>query len=270
MKILLVLPLVLLAFALGCNKTTTIVAPEVVGDLKGTVYLSDAHGGDVQDKSGVYVLAEGTSISAVSDTGGNWILHDLPSRTYVLSFSKAGYGTMKNTSFSFLAGGTVPYDLSGNHSMWLSQPVAYSIVIDSVRPPDGKNVYDQNGKLVSGKPGSIKGHFINQSMQDSARLEVLLFIGNSPNIDMGDPSTYLIHLDILESYTGRVTRVGNQLMFEYANWLDNGPVRWLKSGDVVYAKAYSPSFDTWYYDVVSGKRIYSNPIPTSSLSGIVP
>jgi hypothetical protein len=126
MKIQAIASFAFLALVFGC-KTSTTTSPEVTGDLKGTVSLYDSHFNLVSDKSGVLVQAEGTSFSGISDTGGNWIIHDLPTRTYSLSFSKSGYGTMKNTSFSFVGGGTVLYDgLNGNNQMTLSQPVTFT------------------------------------------------------------------------------------------------------------------------------------------------
>ncbi|HET9137617.1 MAG TPA: carboxypeptidase-like regulatory domain-containing protein, partial [Candidatus Kapabacteria bacterium] len=112
----------------GCNTAST-NSPQSAstGELKGIVGLYDTHGNKITDRSGVVVKAEGTSITATSDASGHWVLHDLPTQTYELTFSKDGYSTMKNTSYSFVGGGTVLY----RDTVYLCQPVDFTITLDS-------------------------------------------------------------------------------------------------------------------------------------------
>src|SRR5256885_16188600 len=102
MKIQAILSFAFLVFLFGCKNSTPAASQEVTGELKGTVGLYNAHGMEISDRSGVLIQAEGTNFSAISDSAGNWSIHDLPSQTYSISFSKNGFGTVKNTSFPFL------------------------------------------------------------------------------------------------------------------------------------------------------------------------
>src|SRR6266542_3964857 len=100
MKIYSILSFAFLAFVFGC-KNSQPSASLPTGDLKGTVSLIDSHGREVADRSGVLIQAEGTSFQTISDNAVNWIIHDLPTQTYSISFSKSGYGTLKNTSYTY-------------------------------------------------------------------------------------------------------------------------------------------------------------------------
>src|SRR6478609_2741609 len=111
MKIITFLTL-LLFIAAGCsdsNTTTTSSGDGVTGDLIGTVYLSDHRGRSMTNHSGVTVQIEGTSFSAVSDVNGNWVIHNLPTRTYAITFSKPGFYIRRNPSYTFVGGEPVRY-----------------------------------------------------------------------------------------------------------------------------------------------------------------
>jgi hypothetical protein len=106
--------LVLLLVAAGCSDsnnsaTTSSGGNELTGDLIGKVTLYDYNGIVLANKSGALVQIEGTSYSAVTDSNGDWLIHNLPTRTYSLSISKDGYLPYHDYSYAFLGGGTTRY-----------------------------------------------------------------------------------------------------------------------------------------------------------------
>jgi len=69
--------------------TTTIFAQE--GSITGFIY-------DKETESlliGVNVIVEGTNYGAASDITGEYLIQNLPARTYNISFEMIGYGKLK-------------------------------------------------------------------------------------------------------------------------------------------------------------------------------
>ncbi|MDP4221188.1 MAG: carboxypeptidase-like regulatory domain-containing protein [Bacteroidota bacterium] len=266
MKLHAILSFALLALVYGCKSSTTNAPQDVTGDLKGTVGLVDSHGNQVADKSGVLVTAEGTTLSATSDADGNWIIHNLPTQTYTIAFSKAGYGTKKNTSFSFVGGGTVAF----GDRMTLYQPLGFTVTLDSATPPE-KPVYDASGTLLS-KSGVLYGHISGATLADSNLIKCLVFMGTSSTIDTQDTSSYVAGFSLADNgYFHFLTRSGSDLKFMLATWQDCGPKGWMKSGMKIYMQALATtSFYTGapYFDIQTGKYIYSDPIPASNVLSV--
>src|ERR1043165_5836971 len=112
MKILSLLSvLIMLASCSDSNNTTTssVGGDKVTGNLIGKITLTDHTGKPIANKSGALVQIDGTSYSAVTDSNGDWEIHNLPSRTYSLSISKDGFVTFHDPSYAFLGGGTTRY-----------------------------------------------------------------------------------------------------------------------------------------------------------------
>jgi hypothetical protein len=251
MKLFTIISLAFLAFVLGCKTTTT--TPEVTGDLRGTVGLFDSHGNLVADKSGVRIEAEGTSHSAISDSLGNWTIHDLPTRTYSVSFSKEGYGTMKNTSFSFVGGGVVVYNQ--NSPTYLLQPASYMIVLDSVLSPAPKI-----------KDGYVYGHLENVDLGDSLNIEIDVHISKSSDLtnvqgNVGFSSN---------SPFGRLTKKGNALVFRYTSiWgipdIHSGETLYFRASGFIYNPNTQDIIYPTYIDWSTGKTIVVNPAIVSNV-----
>lgn len=255
MKIQTLLSLAFIVVMFGCKNSAPVTPQGATGDLKGTVGLYDSHGNQLADKSGVMVQAEGTSLSAISDTAGNWIIQNLPTQTYTISFSKSGYGTVKNTSFPFIGGGTVLY---GNR-VYLYQPVTFTISLDSVSAvSDTSDTYYHYGYLA--------GHISGAELADSSIIQAYVIYGLSPNLDLHDTSTYLGGL-LFNNERLTLHKRGSNLVFQSSDWEICAGKGWAKSGMKVYMQAlagtsqYSPS----YYDIKTDKWIDPNPLPSSNV-----
>ncbi len=253
MKLYTILSFAFLVFVIGC-KNSTPTTPLQTGDLQGTVGLYDSHGNEVPDRSGVTALAEGTSLSGISDTAGNWVIHNLPTQTYSISFSKNGYGTVKNTSYSYIGGGTVSYGAR----VYLYQPVGFTIVLDSVSATSDTSDYQHFGYL--------SGH-ISGASADSAIVQAYVFFGVTPIITYGDTTTWLGGLLWNNSRPIPLIRKGNDFYFTSTNWEACGPNGWIKSGTTIYLQGFATStkYSPRYYDVITGKWIYPNPPPSSNI-----
>jgi hypothetical protein len=106
----------------------------IPGDFRGAVVLYDSVGQAVQDKSGVRVELKGTQYSTMTDTGGFWVFHDLPTRVYSLTFSKSSFIT-RTDQFTYVGGGTLWYEPQQGY-MALRQPPVFQFVFDAVVAPD--------------------------------------------------------------------------------------------------------------------------------------
>jgi len=104
MKIQLVIAALAVFSWVGCTDSSTnnSSSSNLTGDLTGGITLTDYRDQYKSDKSGVLVQLDCTSFSAITDTAGLWIIHNLPSKTYSLTFSKEGCSTWKDESYSFL------------------------------------------------------------------------------------------------------------------------------------------------------------------------
>jgi hypothetical protein len=61
---------------------------------------------DLPDRSGVTVSFDGSGLSTTSDSTGSWTITGLPTRTYDITYSKPGYGTIHHYGYQFVGGGT--------------------------------------------------------------------------------------------------------------------------------------------------------------------
>ncbi|MBS1904108.1 MAG: carboxypeptidase regulatory-like domain-containing protein [Bacteroidetes bacterium] len=93
----------------GCDRDDDDVMFNKVGaaTLQGTVTLIDSVGNRLNDASGVTVRLDDSTFSAVTDVNGVWKIHGLPNRTYEITYSKPGFGTIHEASYQFLGGDTV-------------------------------------------------------------------------------------------------------------------------------------------------------------------
>jgi hypothetical protein len=256
MKIQIFLSFAFLALIYGCqNSPTTILQ---TGDLKGTVGLIDAHGNEVGNRGGVLVKVEGTSLSGVSDSSGNWVIRNLTVQTYSISFSKPGYGTFKNTSFSYLGGDSISF----GPRAYLYQPVNFTIVLDSISANlDSTRQYDNYGYL--------SGH-ISGADEDSSTVEAIVLFGASPNIVFGDTTTYLGGLLWNNSRPISLKKKGSDFIFESKNWGVCAPDGCLKSGGKIYFQGFalSTKYAPRYFDTQTGKWVYPNPPAVSNILSI--
>src|SRR5438045_1923845 len=96
MKPIVFLLVALLTFA-ACSQTT--VDPNgqsgqaQYGTYMGHVTLHGVNGDTLNDRSGVLVALDGTSHSVTTDANGHYVLPHVPTGTYNLRFTKAGFDT---------------------------------------------------------------------------------------------------------------------------------------------------------------------------------
>lgn len=89
-----ILILISLLLCVSCKKSAI---EQTQSQLKGSLSLADEGGKFLNDNSGVTISIENSNplMSAVSDKDGNFVLPDYPASTFVLVYSKPGYGTYK-------------------------------------------------------------------------------------------------------------------------------------------------------------------------------
>ena len=232
------------------------------GTLRGKVSLYDARSRLVSDRSGVLVQFEGTPYSTVSDTGGNWSVSNLPTATYSISFSKPGYATFKNTSYSFIGGGIVRYN--NGSVQYLYQPPQYTITIDAIIPP--KNVYSDSLKKMVQQNGYIYGH-TSDNTPDSVSLQVLYVTSHKPNFDPNDPTSYTL---LWGNQITSSSLSDSIINIALNNWPGEGVFTRFSSGDSIYIRAY-PASGSSYYDIKSDRTIIVGLGPSSNLlSAVIP
>ena len=231
------LSLLLLAILIvnGCkeNTTTTIVSNSVDslrGELKGNVTLYDSNGNGISNRGGVRVRMDGTNYSTFTDSIGEWTIHNLPTRTYSITYSKDGFDTMKNTSVSFLGGGIIRTD-----AVSLAQPPNFKISITAA-----SLTFDfYNKKTIAS--------FITygNTTNDSAK-HVRLFYYTSPNFD---PYAYSKNAPYQEYL------IINKADIQIA--VGVSPSSIVNTNDTFYVVVYPESKILYYYDVASDKDIFS-------------
>ncbi len=262
MKITSIVTVGLVIFIFGCKSTTPTSVQKTSGLLSGTVALIDINGNSFADKSGVLIQPEGYSQSALSDSNGNWSINGLSSHTYNLVFSKTGYGTMKH-SITYIGEDTIRYPTT----VYLFQELTCNVILDSVSV-----VFDSIFSFTK-KEGYESGRVTNISLTDSTNLKVIVYFGYSPNIILGDTTTYiggsLFQNPSPAGYP--LTKQGSDLKFRYDNWEICGPNGWMQHGKTVYVQAFviRKSGEPVITDVATGKWQYVNKIPKSNVVSVV-
>ena len=95
---------------LGCEGEQGPAGPPLTGNIEGWVTLYDDLGNRIQDKSGIIISLEGTSLSASSDTNGYWEIVGVPAGIYDFFFQKDNFFTVKIRNIQFVGGGTYYLD----------------------------------------------------------------------------------------------------------------------------------------------------------------
>jgi len=91
---------------IGCEGEQGPAGPPLTGNIEGWVTLYDDLGNRIQDKSGVNISLEETSLSAYSDTDGYWEIIGIPAGIYDFFFQKDNFFTVKFRNIQFVGGGT--------------------------------------------------------------------------------------------------------------------------------------------------------------------
>ena len=219
--------------------------PVLTGDLIGYTILTDLYGSQVPDRSGVTVTAEGTTISAVSDSTGRWVLTNLPTGTYTIAYSKTGYGTRKGMGYQFVGGGQTSYGTT-----FLYQIPGFTVTGLSAAP-SGDNVF-LSLTLTGVLPTATNKY-------------VQVFIGTSAGVS-SDPANYrsTFSLAIGSASTTFSGDIPSQSYFHAYGF---------SAGQTAYVVAYAMGYGSGsYLDLETGRYWYSslNPIPSNVDTVAVP
>lgn len=223
-------PLVVVAIALltSCNPPTP---PVPTGTLYGKVVCTPS---PTTDQSGVTVTAatEGTTVTATTDAAGRWMLTNLPTGSYSLSFQREGFGSPKIPAYAFCAPGK-----------------ARLIETPYLRPMPTHNVTNVS---VSVQNATVKVTGIVNGSSGTAGL-VLLFFGLSQTVS----SNISDHIYVAGAYSNAGTF---SCSVPFTTLRDAGaPVN-----GVVYVTVYPASTSEFYNDVETGRMVYTHVSPTHS------
>jgi hypothetical protein len=125
----LLLPVALLLCGIPACQQAPTAASVMTGTLKGGVTLFDQNLAPTTDGSGVTVTFEGSGYSTTTDSTGLWTMDGLPTGTYDITYSRQGYGSIRQFGFPFVGGGT-EY-MTGWH--WVLVPTT-QVTISSIDP----------------------------------------------------------------------------------------------------------------------------------------
>jgi len=260
-----ILLLLALLHLFGCSSNDAVTNGNggTTGDLVGTAALNDANLQPLDDYSGILVQIEGTSFSAITDSRGNWAIHNLPSKTYAITFSKAGFYTWHDKSFTFVAGEPVRYrDVKNNRFYVFLGPIpTFTITLDGIIMPRKQTI---DSGIVSDNYGIV---FAHTSSNAPARTYVGMCLVASHNPDpkvgiTGDIN--LVMSEVNQSQSDSTVNLGNT--FSYIHFQD-----FAKPGDTIYFKAYPIYTYISEYDAVTGydKLVGYSPNGSNVLSGVM-
>lgn len=137
---------ILLCGIFACHESpTTSIAPPTAsvptGTLKGGITVRDQNLDPATDASGVTVTFEGSGYSTFTDSEGLWSMDSLPSGTYDITYSKQGYGTIRQFGYQFVGGGTA-YMTGWHFEVFPETQVTISavepVLIDSAQSETGR------------------------------------------------------------------------------------------------------------------------------------
>jgi hypothetical protein len=239
--------LVSLLLLTSCNKKgdpgpTGPAGSFLSGDLIGYCYIGNHYGPPINN-SGITVTAEGSGVSASTDSAGRFVLYGLHTGTYTIAFSKSGYGTWKSQGFQFIGGGQTYFGLANIFELPNYNVTHINVSTELI------GYIDFKGSISD----STSGPYVNG----------LLFFGNSPDVS-SDPKHYI------SSYS--FNSVSQKLNFQF-----DMPTYYLSNygfnrGQTLYVIAYSENAGNPYLDLSTGRYIYPTlgTSPSNVTSFIIP
>ncbi|HYM19750.1 MAG TPA: hypothetical protein VEW28_01970 [Candidatus Kapabacteria bacterium] len=245
--------LFLTAFIAGCRSTTVETNNGPAGVLTGKVNLVDRNRLQLSDRSGVLVQCVGTSDSTLSDSFGNWTLHNMYHQTYQIKFSKQGYTSWTDPSYTFTGTDTAKYYHS-NVTLVAENPM-YTIILDELSMPKG--YYDAAHRLYVSADGEVVAHTSDAIV--SGLLECSCYFGHSPSIVRENTTSYQ-YSTFIEG-TANITSDSVTLLSGRVSSQDpNKFFTAFKPGDTMYVRAY-PYLLQDKFDPVTG-NYYSDSVKT--------
>jgi len=218
--------------------------PLLVGNLEGICSLIDEYGIPVDDNSGITISIDNTDYTTETDAEGYWLLENLSTGTYSISFSKPGFCLSKEVDYQFVGGGT---DYFGEEKL-VSVPEHFDITLGNPfdRSCDSTCVLIYIPATVNPLPEGDNKSFIK------------FFIGLN-NAVSSDPEHYIYTTtwDIDSSGSADCILATNLDLLYRAG---------IKSGTIIYIVGYPTTrngisgdrVDTGYVDTRTGKWVYTN------------
>lgn len=269
MKTLLVF-IVCALFFVGCESesgTDGGLANQMNGSVTGYIMLASPAGQAKKDHSGAIVSIEGTSLFAVTDQDGKWTLNGIPNGTYTFMFSKPGYSYHKYYMMQ-IVGEQMQYWSSRSLYEIPTFVSAYDLKAGPFTVGYGYETHDSTFtdstgfvhtirvglyKALENETGLFTLSLRMPPMPNYYILTGAVFFSKNENIDIHDPSSYLIMSSaVMNSYSCDtimpITVYRSQL-------ISSG----FKPGERVFCVGYggTTASDDSYYDPLSKKYIYS-------------
>ncbi len=217
--------------------------PNLTGNIIGYSRLIDVNGNRATNHGGIAVTIEGTSLSTITASDGGWEINNLPTGTYTISFSKAGYGIQKEVGYQFVGGGTVYFGIQSIFQI-------PSCTISNITADTSNGGINLFGSFTGSLPEEI--------------IYMRFFAAPTPDVS-SDPAKYTNSF-LLYSLIDTVFAVTIQSsVVKSAGML---------SGQTVYMVGYAESYigGTSYIDFATGRRVFPslNPAPSNIVSVVIP
>jgi hypothetical protein len=247
--------IIILPFCCGCSEPT--VNDQLVGDVTGTVALLDENGGRVADQGGASVTIEGLhTYHTLTDSAGNWSVHNIETGFYSLTFAKNGFMSMTDKNFfSFLGDGLVKYKNSytTQSGIALSRPIGNMISLDAL--------------FTSRNPGLgniLYAHLLPDN-RTGAVIHFFLIVGKNPGLTIQDPTSYEQSNSYGEYSNTSTTNISIPINYSEI------PFKGFLPGQRIYVRAYSYYGQYNPFAQLSNKHLSISDFPDTSfvLSNVV-
>ncbi len=253
---------ILIAFAFSACKTINeeniyIINKEKKGSVFGFVRLFDEFGQPLKDNRGLEVKLAGLQpeIKTMSDSAGRYQLDSITAGTYLIQYTKSGYGRQEMELPFTSPGGNEPKLIAYPELLfgWMIRPYIYIYQVCSTEPALPQA--EANTRRID-----------TTSSYDS----ILVFKGTiSPSGTELKPRAVVIYFDTVPGVShdrylyGVVTR--SIRTGSYRLPLSTQYTQFLKKGRTYYARAYgSPYYGSEVFDRKTGKYLSTNMNPNPS------
>ncbi len=216
----------------GCSESTSENSLDIKGNLKGIVAAIDSNG-VATSRGGFKVELLGTSYSTLTDSTGLWEFKDVPTRTYIIQYSKAGYQPYKS-QFFFLGGSTV-WLSDNNQLLYLRQPSKMKAVLDVIEAPNF--VTDSTG--THQLSGLVSGH-ISVNEPTPVWIGTITLFAKSQAINIADRTSYIAsYLSDFRGYCFRADSTPVSINIDIPLYDGRNPTTYFGLGDSIYCRMYT-------------------------------
>jgi hypothetical protein len=238
-----------LFLAVSCSETENPANPVnqekgfIGGHFHPRTEYTDLNSTDTVDYYGCSVTLDGTNISAVTDSAGNWLAGDIAPGVYTVSYSKNGYSYFKKTGVEVIQSDTAVLP------QYLYKYTTARVSNLHVNPAGGQLL------ITCDISNSLRrDYFIRYS-----------FSLDSNNLDI--PSNYM-HTEFEQKFDVVPPGEYSEYYTDLADLYSHG----MPSGSRIYIIANICYQNQYYRDAVTGKYIYNalSPVPSNKVNIILP